>query len=513
MGIRLSGLMSNMDVEALVSDLVSAYKYKKSTVEKKQTKLEWKQDAWKSMNTEIYSFYTGSLASAKFQSTYLNMKTTNVSDSSKADVSANGAAANGTQTLEISSIAKASYLTGATLTGVEKDTKLMEGLGMSAGSINVLDNEGKVKGTITIDETTTVSDFVNQLQTEAGLKASYDSKYNRIFINSSSTGGSSNFKFDVSDTATLDNLSKLGLATADNYTDLGKEVPAAKTLGAYQKGTNCVFKLNGADFESETNTNTVNGLTITAKAKTDGEISIRTETDYDSIYNNIKKTLGEFNKLINSMSAAYNAESAGKYEPLTDEEKEKMSDDQIEKWEKKIKDSLLRRDSTLNGVMEAMTTAFSQTLEIEVGGETKKLSLSSFGIQTAGYFVAADNEEKAYHIDGDKDDSLSAMNTDKLMAAIKEDPDTVAKFFSKLTEGVYDALGKKMKSTELSSAYKVYNDKQMESEARDIKKEIDKWEDRIAEYEDYWYKKFTAMEKALANLQSSQSALSGLLGG
>ena len=70
-----------------------------------------------------------------------------------------------------------------------------------------------------------------------------------------------------------------------------------------------------------------------------------------------------------------------------------------------------------------------------------------------------------------------------------------------------------MKSTELSSAYKVYNDKQMESEARDIKKEIDKWEDRIADYEDYWYKKFTAMEKALANLQSSQSALSGLLGG
>ncbi len=512
MGIRLSGLMSNMDVEALVSDLVSAYRYKKSTVEKKQTKLEWKQEAWKSMNTEIYSFYTGSLASAKFQSTYNNMKNTTVSDSSKADVTANGAASNGTQTLEISSIAKASYLTGATLDGVASDTKLIEGLGMSAGTIDVLDNDGNVKGKINIDADTTVSSFVSQLK-DAGLKASYDSKYNRIFINSESTGESGRFSFDVKDTATLDNLSKLGLATKDNYEALGQTAPEAKKLGAYQPGTNCKFTLNGAEFESETNTNTVNGLTITAKAKTDGEVSIRTETDYQGIYDSIKNIFSEYNKLINSMTAAYNADSAGKYEPLTDEEKEKMSDDQIEKWEKKIKDSLLRRDSTLSSVMEALTTAFSQTLEIEVNGETKKLSLSNFGISTAGYFVAADNEEKAYHIDGNKDDSLSAMNTDKLMAAIKEDPETVAKFFSKLTEGVYNALGNKMKSTELSSAYKVYNDKQMESEATDIKKEIEKWEDRIADYEDYWYKKFTAMEKALANLQSSQSALSGLLGG
>ena len=46
----------------------------------------------------------------------------------------------------------------------------------------------------------------------------------------------------------------------------------------------------------------------------------------------------------------YNADSAKGYEPLTDDEKDAMSDSEVEKWEKKIKDSLLRKDSTINGV-------------------------------------------------------------------------------------------------------------------------------------------------------------------
>lgn len=52
--------------------------------------------------------------------------------------------------------------------------------------------------------------------------------------------------------------------------------------------------------------------------------------------------------MINAMDSAYNADSSKGYEPLTDDEKEAMSDKEVEKWEQKIKDSLLRRDSTLN---------------------------------------------------------------------------------------------------------------------------------------------------------------------
>ena len=77
------------------------------------------------------------------------------------------------------------------------------------------------------------------------------------------------------------------------------------------------------------------------------------------------------------MTKLYNADSSKGYDPLTDDEKDSMSDKEIEKWETKIKDSLLRNDTTLSGVMSAMTTAMSQAVEIN----GKKYSLSSFGIQ------------------------------------------------------------------------------------------------------------------------------------
>ena len=69
-----------------------------------------------------------------------------------------------------------------------------------------------------------------------------------------------------------------------------------------------------------------------------------------------------------------------------------------------------------------------------------------------------------------------------------------------------------MSSTTLSSAFKVYNDKQLQEEQKDYEKKIDKWEDYVSQQEQYWYSKFTAMEKALSELQSSTSALAGLLG-
>ena len=54
------------------------------------------------------------------------------------------------------------------------------------------------------------------------------------------------------------------------------------------------------------------------------------------------------------MDKLYSADSTKGYEPLTDEEKEAMSEKEIEKWEEKIKDSILRKDSTLNSVASAM---------------------------------------------------------------------------------------------------------------------------------------------------------------
>ena len=113
---------------------------------------------------------------------------------------------------------------------------------------------------------------------------------------------------------------------------------------------------------------------------------------------------------------------------------------------------------------------------------------------------------------GDEDDSATSGKEDKLLAAIKEDPDSVAGFLQQLATGLYDSIDKKMKTSTLSSVFKVYNDKEMASEYSDYTTTIKKWEDKLSEQEDYYYKKFSAMETALAKLNSQTSSLSGLFG-
>ena len=54
-------------------------------------------------------------------------------------------------------------------------------------------------------------------------------------------------------------------------------------------------------------------------------------TDAQGIYDKIKDFLTEYNNVINEMTRLYNAESAKDYEPLTDEEKEAMSEKEVEK--------------------------------------------------------------------------------------------------------------------------------------------------------------------------------------
>ena len=268
--------------------------------------------------------------------------------------------------------------------------------------------------------------------------------------------------------------------------------------------------LNNADFTSSSNVFNINGLTIKATAKTaDGEtLSINTDTDTQGIYDKIKDFLTDYNSIINELTSLYNADSAKGYEPLTDDEKESMSDKEVEKWETKIKDSILRNDSTVGGVMNAMTTAMMKSYTIN----GKSYSLNSFGIHTQGYLNAAKNEQYAYHIDGDEDDTITSGNTDKLMDMINNNPEDLEEFMKQLTSGLYSALDSKMKSTTMSSAYTIYNDKQMTREYNNYTTEIKEWENKISDLEDRYYKQFSTMETQLAKMQSTTSSLTSMLG-
>ena len=158
--------------------------------------------------------------------------------------------------------------------------------------------------------------------------------------------------------------------------------------------------------------------------------------------------------------------------------------------------------------MSTMSQAMLGTYEID----GKNYSLSTFGIKTLGYFDSEKNERGLYHIDGDQDDEDVADKKDELRKKIQENPDTVISFFQQLSSKLYSNLDEKMKRTELSSVYTVYNDKEMAKSYSDYTETIAAWEKKMTAIEDSYYKKFSAMETALAKLQSQTSSLSSLFG-
>ena len=692
MAMRVTGMMSGMDTESIIQQLVAARQVKVDNLKKKQTKMEWKQDAWKELNNKLYKLYNGTINNLKYRGSFVK-KATTVSNTSLVSVITDDTAMDSVQSLKITQLAKAGYMTGEKLTGtngkLSSGSKVVDNLGIEEGSTFEIETKGK-KTEITIDGNTTISSLVSQLKA-AGVNANFDAEQQRLYIGATETGENADFTLIASNSKGTTALKNLGILTYDqntlaaykkyadmsdadkqalidsrvearraayvsereslvkaneelaekkkellkafnqesygsnpdlimtdavsrearktvinsridelskkdsltddeqselvhlkgelSYIDGYDEMEAAEAanqkkvdeitdhyvdkdgnLVTYTKddgtdgglvaeettaveakineakalniteaadgklsttaigsaankqiGQSCKIELNGVEYTSSDNTIKVNGLTITCNGETaPGEtITLTTKNDTSGIYDMIKKFIKEYSELINEMDKLYNADSAKGYEPLTDEEKDAMSDSEVEKWEAKIKDSLLRRDSTLNTVSGAMKEIMMSGFE--VNGKT--MYLYDFGIETLGYFEAAENEKNAYHINGDEDDAVTMNKTNTLMAMINSDPDAVASFFSQLSQKMYDKLFGLMGTTEFSSFNKVYDDKKMKEEYDEYTTKIKQEEKKLQDYEDKWYKKFSAMETALAKMQSNASAITSLLGG
>ncbi len=71
MAMRMSGLMSGMDTETIIKELVSAKQTKVDDAKKAQTKLQWKQDAWKDLNTKLKNLQSKYVSNMRFTSAYM----------------------------------------------------------------------------------------------------------------------------------------------------------------------------------------------------------------------------------------------------------------------------------------------------------------------------------------------------------------------------------------------------------------------------------------------------------
>ena len=457
MAMRLTGLSSGLDTESIVKELTAAYSTKKDDMWKEQKKIEYKQEAWTDLNADIYGFYKDTLFDAKLKSKYLTSELSSSND----NVATVSGKSSGIQQLTVKQIATQTHITGGKFAN--------EPIGYQ-GSITVkmYGKEHQVDFTADMNGTQ-----VAKKLSEVGLEANFDKVNGRLFLASKQSGLVGDFEIS---------------GDADVLAAIGLGATATK-----QKGQDAIVELNGAEFTFSNNNFTINNINITAKSE--GSISIGQKTD-NSVYDMTKKFIESYNEIIKKIDSKYNADYCN-LDPLTDDERYRISDKQADDWDKKIKESSLRKDETLG----SLSTLFKNTMNSFVTINGQKKSLYSIGIKTGNYLTTKQSERGVFEID-----------EDALKKAVEEDPGQVTEIITGLASKLYDKLTTKMKSSSMKSAYTVYNDKQLKEKYNDYTKKLDKWTEKMTAMEDKYYKQFAKMESMMAAMQAQQNQLMGLFG-
>lgn len=358
-----------------------------------------------------------------------------------------------------------------------------------------------INGTeISLDKKSTISSMMSAVnKSAAGVTMTYSSLTNSFTLESKEFGGAG--KVEVGDTSLGRSL---GLVD-DNG-----------TVGA-SEGQNAIFEINGQEVYLNDNTYTLDGNTFTFNDNmTIGETyTVNIAKDSTTVKDALKKFVESYNKLIDDVYG-YIGKSPAKdddgntYEPLTDAEKEEMSEDEITKWEEKAKQGVLYNDSTVSTVMSQMRSALYTSVTLDDGS---KFGIYNLGIKTSSEW----SEHGKLQIDENAFDKAFENNEDAIIKLFTDSDTGMMKKLNSVIDGAVKSSGAaNTRGTLVRKAGKADSSVTTDST---IYKEMVKMQDRLKELQDrydtkeeYWWKVFTNMETAMADLNSQTSYISSYLG-
>lgn len=358
-----------------------------------------------------------------------------------------------------------------------------------------------INGTeISLDKKSTISSMMSAVnKSAAGVTMTYSSLTNSFTLESKEFGGTG--KVEVGDTSLGRSL---GLVD-DNG-----------TVGA-SEGQNAIFEINGQEVYLNDNTYTLDGNTFTFNDNmTIGETyTVNIAKDSTTVKDALKKFVESYNKLIDDVYG-YIGKSPAKdddgntYEPLTNAEKDEMSEDEITKWEEKAKQGVLYNDSTVSTVMSQMRSALYTSVTLDDGS---KFGIYNLGIKTSSEW----SEHGKLQIDENAFDKAFENNEDAIIKLFTDSDTGMMKKLNSVIDGAVKSSGAaNTRGTLVRKAGKadsfVTTDSTIYKEMVKMQDRLKELQDRYDTKEEYWWKVFTNMETAMADLNSQTSYISSYLG-
>jgi flagellar hook-associated protein 2 len=529
--MRIGGLASGMDIDTLVADLMKAERIPLDKLTQKKQITEWQRDQYREMNTALQGFDSTIFGSVFLQKSFIAKKVTSSNESAVSAVSISSVS-NVSNKMDVINLAEAAswkadgdvntasglFTGGKVTTETELKFKVKD-----PGTSSFRDVTFKVSQNDTID---TVIERINssglgvsalraQIDVDTNPSDAVYDYQNRVVFTSNQTG--SNGELVAANDATNNFLRDLGFTVPatgayDIDTDANTSLDGYRLQkDATKQGANAVVKVNGYQMEQTANVFSINGIQYTIKGPTTSSVSISTATDVDTIFNNIKAFVDKYNEVLDKVNGKLDEERYRSYTPLTDEQKEAMTEKQIESWEERAKSGLLRNDSLLSRGLNQMR----MDLYARVGNSSDSINdqydqLSEVGIKTSSNYL-------------DKG-KLIIENEDKLKEAISNDPDAVYKLFANdgttfeskgIARRLRDTIKTTISSVEGRAGKAAWTNQKftLGKELNSINNRIDSFQDRLQQIEDRYWRQFTAMEKAIQSSNQQSAYLSQFSGG
>lgn len=568
---RISGLATGLDTEGMVKQLINAESYRLNKYKQNQQAAQWKQEIYRNTNLDLGNFIVNTkkeleLSSATTSGLSLSRSIESVSwlkeafssNTSTATVTARGTAVPGSYSLQVNQLAKGVYgasksnitTDGTTKVSLSTQLKDIQGIGLAVGDIDqfyINGKEIKKSDGSSLTDTSTVQDLINAVNSSgAGVTMSYDSNLGRFFISSNSTGADSKLQVTNDGAAgavtgnTLNLMNALNLSVT--YGDGSSEdFSAVNSASGTYLGQDASYDFAGAvGLTSSTNQVTVNGVTMTFAGE--GSSTITVNTNVDQIVAKVKKFFEEdYNQLLDQLNTKTTEKVYRDFQPLTDAQKESMTEEQIKKWEEKAKSGLLKNDSSINNMILQLRGAIYEEVE-EVDSQYN--TLYKIGIDTKSYF------------EGGKDGQVKIDET-KLRKALTANPQAVLDILFKNSSGDYtsrtqDSSTKETTKKNMGIIGRIYNEMTigiknivdkagygtegnvlrnvkgnifidfvtgssaislLDKDLTSINKQITKEQDILARKEEMYYKKFSALETAMSQMNSQAGWFAQQFGG
>ncbi len=373
-------------------------------------------------------------------------------------------------------------------------------------SINGVEIEG-------ITKDSTVNEIMEKINnSKAGVKVSYQSISDQFVLTSTENGAAGEITFD---------------AAKDGKSNLAALMFGTPTEGTnYTKGQDAILSVSypGSKDEIEitraSNSFDLDGINVTlkgtfgydasgAKISDTEAVTFTGSVDSENTTKTVKEMIEAFNDILKLVNTEVSTKPNRKYAPLTDEQKEELSDKTIEKWEEKAKAGLLFADSDLRMMANSMRTVINAA---------DRSKLSEMGITVS---------------DSYSDNGKLVFDEAKFKAALEKDPEAVREVLNRpatdsgdtsqaglLTRisSIMDRYGKTTGATKgvlveragsvhaPTSILKNSLQKQLDS----IDTYIDKLNDKLKTEQDRYISQFTSLETLINQMNSQSSYLSSM---